>query len=814
MGDLVTGVRFSPHKSLEFLLRVGEPGGDIPSVEITPDNCKTSCAGLNANGDPVFESVHPGTNLHIRVHSTAGPGPRLLKSLTIENVGSKALVVFDIVLERLSVPSGIKLSGGGRGWPVFIQGIGFAAVEFPECENTISGSQYTLEYYPAVTLEPGEIYESESAVFEFAPSDPYAGLRAYADEFKLHKSKDLFSFYSSWGAHEHEGPNESIINKQLDHATELKTKWRIPFQYFVVDYGYWRDDIDPSESGDFACIDDENRFPGDGFEKIARRIQNSGLKLGMWFGNGCLASDEYASNLKRSLLELNSKYGLKLVRADFRNWDCGSVSHGHLPGKYMRYKAARNLMDVLSALKAGDSEVVVHGIGFTRSPWWLKYVDFVSIGEDDTSDIPAPSLRDSLLLETDVNHHFFEIDSGTSIGYSDSYFWCGKQFWRKNLVMSISRSNQIAISGELQLFSEDDKLFLQRMTHMRKVHAGSFGSAKHVLGDPAEGDVYGYANIANGRGLIALFNPSWQARNIQIKAADLGCDPSVRNICVQLFPDTEVTTIPSAEGCFHAQIDPWEVLWLEAGPSEEHCELLESKAKLTTSCSIPVTQVLPPEEIAQGMLVPLERTDFHTGSMFRCRPFIPRSWDGYPFLIELSGLRGELYVNNHPFGSKDYEDFELFYSWTPEYGRVLFGEENLFYLATNDVGSPHQGRINFQPAAYYSSSACREDWPYEGGATMVVVVRYTKDGEPFRPSLDPRTAECAVWLDGIWMEPYRVPPTVPQIRSGFSWSVFMLDLESDWECVRILVPKLMDSDYEVEFFLTDRISASAYAREI
>jgi hypothetical protein len=62
------------------------------------------------------------------------------------------------------------------------------------------------------------------------------------------------------------------------------------------------------------------------------------------------------------------------------------------------------------------------------------------------------------------------------------------------------------------------------------------------------------------------------------------------------------------------------------------------------------------------------------------------------------------------------------------------------------------------------------------------------------------------------MEPYRVPPLVPRIWSGFSWAVFMLDLEGDWECVRVLVPKLVDADYEMEFFLTDRLKAAECAR--
>jgi len=812
MGDLKSGVSLAPRDSLEFLLRVGAPGDSGPSTEIDPRGCTATCTGLTSEGSPIMEFVRRDPRLRIKVHSTAGPGTRLRKWLAIENSGRKPVVLFDVVLERVSVPAGVQLSGGGRGWPVFIKGIGFAAVEFPESESVVSKSQYSLEYYPAVTVQPGEAYESELAIFEFASGDPEMGFRRYVDEIRLRKSGAFFASYGSWGAHEYEGPNESIINLQLDHLIDLKTNWHIPFEYFVLDFGYWPEGAGPWESGDFSQIDEEKRFPNGAFDDTVRRMSESGTKLGMWFGIGCPGRKAFVSNLQKSFLELNAKYGLKLVKIGLADWDCEDPAHDHLPGRYMRWQAARNMMDVFAALKTADPEAVIYAASFTRSPWWLKHVDFIAKGGPEPSDVPAPSLGDSQILQADLEHRFFELDSGTHISYSDSHFWTGKQGWRKNAVMSLSRSDQLSLSGELQLLNDDDKLFLQRVVHMRKVHASSFTGARHILGDPCRTEAYGYANTANGRGLVAVFNPSWEARSLEVKAEDLGCDPSVRNVCVELFPDTEVAAIPAAGGHFHEHIDPWEVLWLEVGPSEEHCELLESKSIESTNCFMPVTPVSPSEDMVSSLSMPLERMYYHTGTSFRCRPVIPRDWEGFPLVIDLQGLKGELYINNRPFSLRDGSEFALLYPWTPPYGLVKFGRENLIYVATKDTRVAPENDMLVSAVPYFSSSACREDWPHPGDASMVVTIRYMQDGRPIRPSLDPRIAQCAAWLDGTMMKLYRVPPIVPRIRSGFSWAVFMLDLESDWECVRIIAPRLAECDCDVQFFLTNRVTAAAYAK--
>lgn len=812
MGDQQVGIKLTPRKSLEFLLRLGEPEDSEPGIEISPEACKASATLAEDSCSVVLEFMHRSPDVRIAVHSEAGPGSVLRKSLTIENADTKPLVIFDVVLEQTTLPDGFKVSGGGRGWPVFIKDVGFAAVEFPESENIVSRSQYSLEYYPAVVLKPGERYQTESAVFEFAPEDPEGALRRYVDEFKLRKSAELFACYSSRGAHECEGPNESILNEQLDHVLDLKTNWRVPFEYYIIDYGYWPDGSAPWETGDFTCIDREKRFPAGSFKHILSRMSAGGIKLGMWFGNGCPARKDFAAKLQESLLELNAKHDLKLIKADFSEWDCSDASHDHRPGKYMRYQAARNMMEAFAAVKAADPEVIVCATGFTRSPWWLKHVDFTAVAREDASDSPAPSLRDSQILQTDLDHRFFELDQGTCLSYSDSHFWSGKQCWRKNLLMSLSRSNQLLLSGEIHLLDEDDKLFLQRAAHMRKVHAASFAETRRILGRPSAGEVYGYSNRANGRGFVAIFNPSWEEKAFDVRADDLGCDSSVRNVCVELFPETNVAAIPAGGGHFHMRIDPWEVLWLEVGPSEEHCELLESKPEQVKNCATLVTRVEPPPETENSLTMPLEQVYYHTGSIFRCRPVLPRSWQGFPLLIGLHELKGELYINNRPLTLPDNAEFALLYPWTPQYGLVKFGRENLFYLATNDTNLTSQSDIIFRAIPYFSSSACREDWPHASDATMVVMVRYLQDGVPFRHSFDPRMAECGMWLDGVSLEPYRVPPLVPRIWSKFSWAVFMLDLEDDWECIRALVPQLVECDYDVQVFLTDRVTAAAYAR--
>jgi hypothetical protein len=778
-------MRLVPKESLEFLLRVGEPGDQSPSTEISPSKCEGRL-DREAIDRASFHFTCKNPDLKVQVISNIG-GTRFQKHLVVENTGRKPVVLFDVVLQQFVLAPDVRLSGGGRGWPVFLKGLGYAAIEFPESEGLISESGYSLEYYPAVTIRPGETYQTERAILELSP-DPMSAFRAYVDEFKLRKSRNLFVCYSTRGAHECEGPSEGTVGEQLGHLTDLRANWHVPFEYFVVDC--CRENVTE------VCSDER-------FQKIAEDVKNAGFNLGL-----SLELDESASHeVLRELHSTTLKHGVKLLRLRLSR-SCSDAA----ADKYARHQEACDTIRALEEIKAAESGIGLWLEGRGLSPWWLKYVDLLSAPEPDTADVPSPSIRDSQILKIDLTHRFFELDPGTNISYSDRHFWCGKQFWRKSLLLSLARSNQISLSGELQLLDEDDRLFLQRITHMVKAHGSGVAVPRRILGDPGNGEVYGYADTAGGRGLVAIFNPSWEAKTFNFRTEDLGCDPGVRNVCVQLFPDTEVSAIPAEGGSFPTHIDPWEVVWFEVGPSKEHCELLDSKPRHVENHRLPVTPVDPPPEIADGLTMPLERTYFKTGSTFRCRPAIPRTWEGFPLLADMRRVEGDLYVNNRPFGIRDDAEFALFYPWTPAYGTVKFGDQNLFYLATGNSEVSSQEELSLRPLSYFSSSACREDWPHPGDATMVVTVRYLLDGAPYRHSLDPRTAECAVWLDGIWMQPYRVPPLVPRIWSGFSWAVFMLDLEGDWECVRILVPKLVDCDYEVECFLTDRINAAEVAR--
>ncbi|MCX6376976.1 MAG: hypothetical protein NTU88_13250, partial [Armatimonadetes bacterium] len=404
--------------------------------------------------------------------------------------------------------------------------------------------------------------------------------------------------------------------------------------------------------------------------------------------------------------------------------------HDHLPGRYMRYQGARNLIDAFEAVKAADTEIVIHATGFTRSPWWLRYVDLIGKDALDISDSPAPSMRDSEIVWTDSDHRFFETDPGTCVTYSDSHFWAGRQCWRKSMLMSLARSNQIALSGQIGLLDEDDRLFLQRVYHMRKVHATSFEETRRV--DLGFG-VYGYADTANGRGVVALYNPSCH---------------------------------------YDRQIEPWQVIWFEVGPSEEQCEHPSDERKETRNVPMLVTPVSVPADVPNVIPMPVEQVLFGSGSTFRCAPVLPRTWQGFPLCIDYSTGDGEIYINNQPLLWHDGAAYALMWPWTRRYGMMRFGKPNLFYMATDDVSLTRQPDIVFSALPYFSGSACREDWPYPGDCTLVALVRFLKDGEPFRHSHDPRTVRCAVWMDGVWTEIYRMPPNVPHIRTKVSWSVF------------------------------------------
>jgi hypothetical protein len=325
------------------------------------------------------------------------------------------------------------------------------------------------------------------------------------------------------------------------------------------------------------------------------------------------------------------------------------------------------------------------------------------------------------------------------------------------------------------------------------------------------GGVYGYADTAGGRGLVALYNPSWEEATIRVSADSLGCDPSVRNVCVRLFPENQVDAIPPG-GFFEDRIGPWQVLWMQVAPSEERAEPREYGLTERKNVPLLVNRVEPAGDFPGSMDMPLEQVIFETGSMFRVTPVLPRTWQGFPLHIDYSQAMGEIYINNTPLMWRDGASYALMWPWTRRYAMLRFGKPNLFYLANDDPTIHPETAVTFSALPYWSGSAAADDWPHQANCTLVVTIRFTKDGEPCRFSHDPRMVRCGAWLDGTFQELYRVPPNVPRIRTQFSWTVFMLDLGGEWECIRTVVPKLVDCDYEVELFLTDGLTAAEYAR--
>lgn len=801
MGDLQGTAKIAPEDSPEFVLRLGTPGESKPKVEVSSSDCSlVSDEGENQLAVLRFECASP--RIEVRVHFSAGPGCRLHKWLTVRNLGDTAVILFDVVLERLPLSAKASAWGGGRGWPVFVGGLGYFAIEHPEAENRISSDECILEYYPAVTIGPGDSYETESALLEFAASDPEEALRNRTDELRIRKPDHLLTYYCTRGAHECEGPSELSVAEQLNEVATLKSDWHIPFEYFILDYGYWPDSENPIETARYGP-DIEAKFPGDSFEGVVSRLNAAKIGLGMWFGLGCPSREGFAQNLVQSILGLHSKYGLKLVKTDCADWSCRDSSHGHPPGKYARYQAAETMKRVFAEIKSADPEIVVYATSFSRSPWWLKYADYVVAGKEDPSDIPAPTIRDSQILHTDLDHRFFELDAGTYVSFSDANFWCGKQSWRKSAVMSAARSNQLFLAGDLTILDEDDRLFLQRLVQHHDAYAQAFGDSRRVLGNAAEQQVYGYSNVKDGKGLVAIFNPTWTAHSLDLHALDVGCDPEVRNMCIEVFPSTQAGSMLEWSGC-KLRFDPWELKMIEVAPSEEHYALFESRSDHAGKYSMPITPVSLPSDVPSQAVMEVARICYQTGVEFRYRAVLPKEWEGYPILLDLRGLRGKLYIGNKPTDLHG-GGYAVYYPGTREYSRLGFGRQGRYCLALDDPSVVSQPEPVIRPLAYSSSSTCREDWPHPRVSGMVLVVRYLRAGKPTRPSMDPGLAQCSVWLDGVWMDPWRVPPLVPRIRCGYSWAVYALDLEGDWECARVLIPHLLDTDYNVEFFLTDRI---------
>ncbi|HMF32477.1 MAG TPA: hypothetical protein VKK79_13730, partial [Candidatus Lokiarchaeia archaeon] len=266
----------------------------------------------------------------------------------------------------------------------------------------------------------------------------------------------------------------------------------------------------------------------------------------------CLLEGDYPAKLRGAWEYWVGEQKCQLLKLDFTRFACNNPYHDHLPGKYSEELAVQVLAGLLAQARVANPDLVVLAYnGFTdglawlddtiavegrypASPWWLTIVDMLYCGDPRPANVPVPLFRSAITCYTDYQVQLFHRgllpwrgidDSGVLVGQTGTIYHLGKEGWRDAWVMSLCRGHlNPMIYGDLTLFDDADVTFLKATWDLFNAHVDMFAHPTPVGGNPAAGDIYGWAcESTEGSGtFVALHNPGFLPRTFLL--GDLGGD--------------------------------------------------------------------------------------------------------------------------------------------------------------------------------------------------------------------------------------------------------------------------------------------------
>jgi hypothetical protein len=600
----------------------------------------------------IFELHSPTLNVDVAAHFQID-GPTRRKWVEVANRTAKDLLLLDVELDDFT--SDGTATGGGEGQPVFVEGEVFAAVEHPAGVNTASGNRVQLAHFPGRKLAPGETFKSRVALVSVAPAGQALPAFVSYIQAKSHRPKHAVSVYTPLGINNLWGAAPTLTDEENLDVLNLLEKWQkqgVKFDYYTLDTGW----IDP---GSDLTRFRPNCFP-DGPKKLVDRVNQLGMKFGLWFGtswgaqsawdyppafaNGkppglpwregypitregitfCVGEKRYHDLLKNAVLHHVRDNKARFVKFDGGDYVCDNPNHGHLTGKYSVEPRMDALIDIADAARKEAPDLFVMWYWGLRSPFWALYGDTLfesglMMEGSATSAVPTLYYRDSVSIAQDQNAQhaktvppFIKDSLGVWIAQDKWGNYMGKQRWRDALVMDLARGNLLLpnLWGDLYLFDDDDVAFLARISKLAKRNESLMLNRRTILGDPWRNDVYGYAYGDGSHALLFANNVYFGSRKATLTldaSIGLAAKPGTRLSVRSHFPDETRLFRPDGGDyrigdTLDVWLRPFESLMLEVTP--------QSEADSATA-GLPTRSITTDKALDLGTKLPLKPTPLH-----------------------------------------------------------------------------------------------------------------------------------------------------------------------------------------------------------
>lgn len=506
--------------------------------------------------------------------------PWIRKELRIvpRTEAARNMVVDQIDVERIGYTEG-EVDGGGIGQPVFLSTRNyFFGLEYPEGHNDRAAGVIRLTHYPGRKI--GDGMTSKSAVWGVAPDGQarLAFIEQYVPSIALHsRLTPYITFRDPWNSGS--SPNQAIVQQSIailkkelvDKGVKVDAYgidgpgWYDPASILELNRSRFPDGLEPlvnaAEGGGMKLGlwvsltgSDMNTFWG-----LARGLE--AVKGDEVSGSYCIAGSRYRAALKAALARYLDVYRVSNFKFDYNSFSCRDGGHGH-PTEALAAKEAAvdGYIDVLRFIHLRRPSATMElTSGMWLSPWWLQYADWVWLGGSDL-DFLTPSGKPSLETPQPTPPPG-EVRRPEEISYRDLVLWDDFRGARYSfpasalvqhgfynwLLIGGAPDPEAGIEGQpsccdepLQDFtdhvamvlmrgSSDWELllnlpqmttekweYLRRGLRWGKEHWDTLSHTRMILGNPAQGQVYGYMHFANGRGILAVRNPANHSQTAEV----------------------------------------------------------------------------------------------------------------------------------------------------------------------------------------------------------------------------------------------------------------------------------------------------------
>jgi hypothetical protein len=456
--------------------------------------------------------------------------------------------VEDVVLTALPV-EGARSVGTVAGVPAVAEPF-FFGLEHPRSLNE-TGPRAVRCYLPRnLPLAAGDTIEHTSVVGIAVAGQLRRSFQYYVNRERAHPFR-FFLHYNTW--YDLRELNEQNLLERIDLiGTELVSKRGVDLAAFVFDDGW----DDPKTLWEFNA-----GFP-DGFAPHRTAAANYHSNIGVWqspfggygesrlqrlnYGAGqgfetndkglSLAGPHYYERFKASCLRMLDEFDVNYFKFD-------GVGYGLSADGSSRDRAldqdVEALLRLIGELRDRRPDLFVNiTVGAWPSPFWLWHGDSLWRGDEDMNLVgEGPererwiSYRDHVAYESVVGRSpLFPLNSLMYHGFCNGRYGLSKDF-APNLA-AIKHDLRIYFSSgadlqELYITPTADYLSSKAWDAIAEAARWSHANADVLIdshwvgGDPAQGDIYGFAAWSPRKGTLSLRRPSHSPGTITLDIADV-----------------------------------------------------------------------------------------------------------------------------------------------------------------------------------------------------------------------------------------------------------------------------------------------------